>query len=54
MSKLIWPFRICYLLSFDAMVRNPIAGYIVFMGSTLGISTILINYAYPKKEKLKK
>lgn len=51
MNKLIIPFFICYLLSFDAMVRNPIAGYIVFIGSTAGLTTILWNIDYGKKSK---
>lgn len=51
MIKLIIPFCICYLLSFDAMVKNPVAGYIVFMGSTIGLSTILWNINYGEKSK---
>jgi hypothetical protein len=54
MNKLIWPFAICYFLSFDAMARNTVAGYIAFMGSTIGASLILFNYNYPKQPNIKK
>lgn len=54
MNRLLIPFAICYFLSFDAMNRNPVAGYVAFIGSTLGVSIILFNYNYPKEPKIKK
>ena len=51
MNRLLIPFAICYFLSFEAMVRNVTAGWIVFIGSSLGASIILFDYDYPKKPK---
>lgn len=54
MNRLLIPFAICYFLSFDAMTKNVAAGYIAFIGSTLGVSLILFNYNYPEEPKIKK
>jgi hypothetical protein len=38
-----WVFLITYFLSFDAVFRNPIAGTVSFMGSTLGVILTAFN-----------